>query len=300
MLPVTVRGDEYGDFPGPWDVLDGWVFPPVTGLPPEREKFLDETVRSHPRISLRLSSARTKVPSIEETLDGIERFREWAGEISGRPVSDGSLSKSIAAFNEHRVLLSSLEERLSKFPGGYAALEVLWLVRSAMVLPREAHSLLLRSALSRDPAPGRAIRARLFLGGGMASRTVMEAIDAAGGTLVGQDLVEGCRIRAAMVDEEGDPALALARRLRALVSGAAESSTGRRGAAMLLERAEEAGADRFLYLGSGAIGPEEEERSLAEEAGRRGIPFLYLETDLSPRASEGQKERIASFIAAGG
>jgi hypothetical protein len=241
-----------------------------------------------------------KVPSTEETLDQVERLREWAGEFSGRPASDGALAKSISLYNENRGLFSALEGRLAESPGAYASLEVFSLVRSAAALPREAHTELIRAALSRDPAAERRFRARLFLGGVTAPRPVMEAIDEAGGVLVGDDLASGHRIHAAMVDEKGDPALAISRRLRAQLLRLAGTEAEPSWAARLFARVEASGADRFLYLGTSAADLPEEAGKIAAEAGRRGIPFLFLETDLSSRFPERQKAQIASFITPGG
>jgi len=300
MLPVTVWGDEYGDSPPSWEVLDGWVFPPVPGLPAEPERFLTEMASGQPQVSLRFTPRSMKVPSTEETLDQVERLREWAGEISGRPASDGALSKSISIFNENRGFISLLEGRLAASPGAYSALEVFWLLRSAMALPREAHTLLLRAALSRDPAPARHFRARLFLGGRMAPRPVMEAIDSAGGVLVGDDLDAGHRNNEAMADERGDPLLSLSRRLRAQILGKTETEVEPSWAVRVLTRIEASGADRFLYLATGSAAFPEEAGKLAAEAGKRGIPFLSLELDSSSRFSEREKEKVSSFIASSG
>jgi hypothetical protein len=124
----------------------------------------------------------------------------------------------------------------------------------------------------------------------------MEAIDAAGAALAGEALDAGQRTLEAMVEEGGDPALALARRLRSRMLGMAEEEVDPSWVARLLDRVETSGADRFLHLGTGAAAPTENFGKLAEEAGKRGIPFLCLETDLSPGASERQEERIASFL----
>jgi len=298
MLPVTICGDEYRGVPEPcpWEILDGWVLPPVSGLPPESVTFLPEAFTGLPQVSLGFSSRGMKVPSTEETLDRVELLREWAGDVSGRPANDGALGKSISVYNENRRLFYTLEGRLASTPGAYSAVEVFRLFRSAMVLPREAHTELLRAALSRDPANVRRFRTRIFLGGMTALLPVMEAIDAAGVALAGEALDAGHRTLDAMVDEGGDPALALARRLRSLMLGLAEEKVDPSWAVRLLDRVEVSGADRFLHLGTGAAARTENIGKLAEEAGSRGIPFLCLDMDRSPGWSERQKERIASFL----
>ncbi len=298
MLPVTICGDEYRGVPepSPWEILDGWVLPPVSGLPPESLNFLPKAFPVLPQVSLCFSSRGMKVPSAEETLDRVELLREWAGDVSGRPANDGALGKSISVYNENRRLFSALEGRLASAPGAYSAVEVFRLFRSASSLPREAHTELLHAALSRDPANMRRFRARVFLGGMTALLPVMEAIDAAGAALAGEALEAGHRTPEAMVDEEGDPALALARRLRSRMLGLAEEEVDPSWAVRLLDRVEASGADRFLHLGTGVAAHTENIGKIAEEAGKRGIPFLCLEMDPSPGGSERRQERIASFL----
>jgi len=298
MLPVTVCGDEYRVVPEPcpWEIIDGWVLPPVSGLPPESVNFLPEAFTVLPQVSLGFPSRGMKVPSGEEALDRVEMLREWAGDVSGMPANDGALSKSISVYNESRRLFSALEGRLASTPGAYSAVEVYRLFRSAMALPREAHTGLLRAALSRGPADVRRFRARIFLGGMTALRPVMEAIDASGAALAGEAFDAGHRTLEAMVDEAGDPALALARRLRSRMLGLAEEEVDPSWAARLLDRVEASGAERFLHLGTGSDAHMEKIGKLAEEAGKRGIPFLCLEMDLSPGWPEQRKERIASFL----
>jgi benzoyl-CoA reductase subunit C len=298
ILPVTVRGDEYRGSSDPWSVLDGWVFSQVHGLPQDPDCFEADPAYGKPQFHILFTPRRMKVPSMEEALDQVEMLREWAGDVSGRMVSDGALSKSISSYNENRMLLSGLEERLSSCPGDFSAREVFLLVRSAAALPREAHSLLLRSALSRTPKPARRIAARVFLGGATAPLPVMQAIDGAFGALVGDDLEEGHRYNEQKADESGDPALAFSRRLRARLLGLEEAK--RRCAARLLERIRATGADRFLYLKTGVSESAEYADTLAAESGRLGLPFHCLAADLAGGISNSWKEEIASFIRNGG
>ena len=298
MLPVTVWGDEYDRSASslPWKVLDAWVLPPVPGQP-EPADLLPDAASALPRISLRFSSRSMKVPTTEEALDCVERLRDWAGECTGRPPTDGALGKSIRIFNENRRLFSVLGGRLASDPGTYLAREVCWLYRSAMALPREAHSELLRAALSRGPAPEPGFRVKVFLGGRMVTTAAMEAIDAAGAAVVGEALAGGGRTPGS-IDEERDPALALARRLRTQILGWVEPDAEPSWATRELDRVEASGADRFLFLGAGAE-PQDHCRKLAAEAERRGIPFFCLEGDPSARFPERQAEEIARFLAPG-
>ena len=57
--------------------------------------------------------------SVEEALDRVEALAEWAGAVSGFPVSEGELWKSIRAHATLRSLLDALD-------GGQAYLAFLW------------------------------------------------------------------------------------------------------------------------------------------------------------------------------
>lgn len=297
ILPVTVCGDEYrgAPAPGPWSVLDAFVFPPVPAPPPEFVNVLTEAVPRLPHVSLRLSGT-TEALSTVEALDRVELLREWAEKISGRPVTDGALGKSIGVFNENRRLFSAMGKRLASVPGAYSATELYWLFRSALAIPGEAHSELLHAALSRGP--GRAFHSRIFLEGRIPTEAVVEAIDAAGAAVVGAAFLEGNRTPESMADEGGDPALALARRLRSQLLGWAERQAVPSWAARQVDRVEASGADRFLYLGAGA-GLADRSGELAAEAKKRGIPFLSLEADPSGEGRDGTKARIGGFLGTG-
>lgn len=299
MLPVTVFGDEYNaGSPRFREVLDGWVLPPVSGLPLETVDHLLAAAFELPRISLHLSDRSMKVPSTEDALDRVEQLREWAGDISGRLATEGALEKSIAIFNENRRLAALLEGRLASDPGAYSAREICWLFRSAMALPREAHTELLHAALSRGASSGGRPRLKVFLGGVAAVKPAMEAIDGAGAVLVGATLAAGLRTLEAAVEKGGDPALALARRLRSQLLGLAEAAVDPSWAGRMLDRVEESGANRFLYLG-GVVDSEEHSGKLAEEARKRGIPFLFVEGDPAPGLSDRRKDQVAKFLASG-
>lgn len=297
LLPVTVCGDEPPGSPSerPWGILDAWVFPPVPAIPHGSLSFLAETLSAVPRISLSFSLRGMKVPSAEEALDRVEMLREWAGELSGRPVTDGALAKSLASYRENRGLRADLQSRMAAAPGLYSAAEIFGLFRSGMALPREAHSMLLRAALCRIPTAEKRFTARVFLVGLTAWRQVMEAIDAAGATVAGEAFDAEDHGATVMSGKEGDPALAAARRLRSRLLCLAEEEADPTRANRLLDRAEACGADRVLHLGGGAARTGGSGK-LDVAARERGMPFLRIERDPAGRTREGQIERISSFL----
>lgn len=92
--------------------------------------------------------------SLEEALDRIEALAEWVGAVSGSPVSEGGVWKSIRAYATRRSLLDALDERLARETAFLTPEERRVIVRAGIFLPPEAHSRLLSSILGIDPESG--------------------------------------------------------------------------------------------------------------------------------------------------
>src|SRR4030067_325736 len=129
-----------------------------------------------------ISPAAAVAPGAPEyLLDRGEAFREWAGTVSGRVVSEGALERSVWVYNENRRVFALLEERMAETPGSFSGTELWAYARAGMALPREGHTEILNKALSRSRAVPGPMRAKVFLTGMLATGPVMEALDAAGG-----------------------------------------------------------------------------------------------------------------------
>jgi len=91
--------------------------------------------------------------SLEEALDRIEALAEWVGAVSGSPVSEGALWKSLRAYAVRRLLLDALDERCTRETAFLTPEERRDIVRAGIFLPPEAHSRLLSSILGIDTEP---------------------------------------------------------------------------------------------------------------------------------------------------
>ena len=96
---------------------------------------------------------RVSPVSLEEALERIEALAEWAGAVSGSPVFEGGVWKSIRAYAIRRSLLKALDERSSREPPFLTPEERRNIVRAGIFLPPEAHSRLLSSILGIGPDP---------------------------------------------------------------------------------------------------------------------------------------------------
>jgi hypothetical protein len=98
----------------------------------------------------RFAFPRVRPVSVEEALDRIEALAEWVGAVSGSPVFEGGLWKSIRAYATRRSLLDALDERFSRDTAFLTPEERRDIVRAGIFLPPEAHSRLLSSILGID------------------------------------------------------------------------------------------------------------------------------------------------------
>jgi hypothetical protein len=129
--------------------IDAWVVGPYR--PP-----LPESENGKPRFAF----PAVPVPDAPSALDLLESLAEWVAGISGRPVTEGALWKSIDAYRERAEflhLLSVRDPHGRRFPSGTVAGD---LARAGDFLPPEAHSLLLARSLARSwPAGARCAEA---------------------------------------------------------------------------------------------------------------------------------------------
>ncbi|NNF83633.1 MAG: 2-hydroxyacyl-CoA dehydratase [Deltaproteobacteria bacterium] len=318
ILPVTIWGNEFphssrrGIPPfvcsvaggvvsairsGKWGEIDAWVFPSTCDTFQNAFEVLFPPEIECPRFPF-VFPASSEIPGATEyMLDRMEVFREWAGEISGREVSEGALERAIGAYNENLQAFGLLEKRMRDSPGSFSGVELFTLARAGMVLPRDGHTKILVGALSRSREPSRKTRAKVFLTGMMPTEPVMEAIDAAGAAIVGNDLALGHRYYSGPADETGDMLLSLARRHLRRDPCSTLHGFARPRIEELFRRFDDSGADRLLLLRMRQCEPESGDiPDMAEPSRDRGIPFLHLDIDLQAEEAASAKTRIEAFV----
>jgi hypothetical protein len=89
--------------------------------------------------------------NLEEALDRIEALAEWVDAMSGSPISEGGLWKSIRAHAARRSLLDTLDERIAREAAFLTPGERRDIVHAGAFLPPETHSRLLSTILGIDP-----------------------------------------------------------------------------------------------------------------------------------------------------
>ena len=321
MLPVTIWGNEFAPassagvpsspcsvaggvissiLSGKWEKIDAWVIPSACDTLRNTCEVLFPPHDERPRFPFVFPASADAPGAAEYMLDRVEAFREWAGEVSGREVSEGALDSSVRVYNENRRAFALLEERMAESPGSFTGMEFLTIARAGMALPKETHTKMLRGALARSNAIPAETRAKVFLSGILATFPVMEALDEAGAAIVGNDLALGNRYYSGSPRESGDMALSLVRRHLRKDPCSTLHGVGRTRSEHLFDRSDGSGADRILLLRVRQCEPDSVEiPDMADESRKRGIPFLCLDIDLHGEERTSVKMRIESFVETG-
>jgi len=140
LLPIALESPE------DLSLLSGQVDACLVGGDPSPARVPSEGIPS-------FAFPRVPPGSVEEALDRIEALAEWACAVSGFPVSEGALWKSIREHATLRSLLDALDERCVRETTFLTPEERRDIVRAGIVLPPEAHSRLLSSILGIDHEP---------------------------------------------------------------------------------------------------------------------------------------------------
>lgn len=145
-------------------------------------------------------------------------MRDALEKFSGQKISDEQIRQSIVIFNKHRSLMRKLYDFRRINPGVLRAREVLAVVQSGLLMPKEEHSKMveeLLASLEKEKKPSVDGKARVVISGSMCQAPrldVLNAIEDAGGVIVDDDLWMGARYSITDAPETGDPFEALADR----------------------------------------------------------------------------------------
>jgi benzoyl-CoA reductase/2-hydroxyglutaryl-CoA dehydratase subunit BcrC/BadD/HgdB len=132
--------------------------------------------------------------------------------LSGVPVTDAALARSIALFNENRGLLRRLFEDRRSGNARLTSTDLQALVKSSMVMDKAEHTVLLRQVLAGLEAVPRDERIRLYLSGRLCHAPhpeLLQAIEECGAIVVDNDLYTGARYISTDVREGIDPVEAI-------------------------------------------------------------------------------------------
>jgi benzoyl-CoA reductase subunit C len=242
-------------------------------------------------------------PSAAPYLRGeYDRLRRMLEEIGGAEVTEESLRRSIAVFNENRALLRELQVLKRESPWKVAAHEAYALLAVAGLVPREEHNELLRETLPL--LRGRAVRVqdriRVVFEGGFCEQPPLDLIRAIGLScyVVDDDLLVGLRWILTDVPSGPDPLGDLARSyLDASTYSPVQHDPRKPKERMLLERIERSGARAAIVAAAKMCEPGlEEQVTYVHALEAAGVPYFVTEFEENMTNFEQLEIQLETFV----
>lgn len=149
--------------------------------------------------------------------DRMQRCRQDIEQLLGRKITDDSLKKSISLYNQNRRLMRQVIDIARAKPGVLRARDMVGLVQSGMVMPKEEHNRLLEGLIPQLRKKRASSRqgVKVYLCGQLCMAVKVEVLDLIedlGGQVVWDDLYTGSRYMASDASETLPPMEALTQR----------------------------------------------------------------------------------------
>jgi benzoyl-CoA reductase subunit C len=233
------------------------------------------------------------------------QLRDELAEVVGGPITDDALRETFTIFNRNRGLIRTLYDlrRSGRLP--LSARQLQDIVKSSMVMDREAHSALLERLLDwLDAHPASQPNgARIYLSGHLCQAPklpLLDLIEECGAVTVDDDLYHGYRYIACDIEPTGDPIEALAdwyltRNERVPCPTRASGKVD--WDSFLAKAVARSGAQGVIVLMAKFCEPHMYYYpEIKERLEREGIPHLLIETEHESMPLEAFKTRIETFV----
>lgn len=231
-----------------------------------------------------------------------DRLKRGVEEISGAPLTDEALRRSINLFNENRRLLRELYEIKSTTPWLVSADEAYVLVALAGLLPREEHNELLETLLPqiRARAKRKQDKIRVVFEGGFCEQPPLDMIRAIARScyVVDDDLLIGLRWLLSDVSLVGDPLLNLAAAyLENSSYSPVQHDLRKPKEQMLLARIRSARADAAILTAAKMCEPGlEEQVAYGRALDEAGIPYFVGEFEENMTSFDSMEIQLETFV----
>ncbi|MFC1926763.1 2-hydroxyacyl-CoA dehydratase subunit D, partial [Chloroflexota bacterium] len=233
----------------------------------------------------------------------LREFKERFEKAFGLSISDESLWESIRIYNRNRELLSKLYDLRRQNLGLLSGREVLAIVQSAMVMPKDEHSDLLEKLLAelekRKPATNNNVR--LWLSGQLCQPPrvdLLNSIERVGAVIVDDDLYYGYRYFAGNTPLNGDPLEAMAKRyLYMPIFCPTRVDSEQNWGEQLVKRAKESKAQGVIILMANYCEAHAMfYPSVREKLSAAGIPNMMIQTEYETVSLRGEETRVQAFV----
>ncbi len=230
----------------------------------------------------------------------ISNFTKKLSKDFGAKISNGDLKESVKIYNESRSLIEQLYELRKAEAVPITGADAMRILLSGCIMPREKYNGLLAEALgeinNRDGISN--YRARLMVGGSaLDDPQLLEVIEGLGGVVVTDSLCFGSRHFLDMVEENGAPLDAIAKRyyygnpcprmmnqFKNRLKSTEDLARGANVDGVILQK--------IVFCDNHAV----ESPMLADELEAKGIPVLILEREYMLSDIGRLKTRVEAFM----
>ncbi|MDO8473508.1 MAG: 2-hydroxyacyl-CoA dehydratase family protein [Dehalococcoidia bacterium] len=233
-------------------------------------------------------------------MEELEQFRQALAGLTGAPVTDDALGKSIRLHNETRTLLREVYEFRKPDPPMLSGEEALDVVMATMVLPKIKANALLRQLageLMQRRQPPVNLGPRIMITGSIIDQPgLIRMVEESGGVVVSDDLCTATRYFWYKVSEDGDPMAALARHTTEKPVCACMHPAEAR-VEYMMDLVREYNVQGIIYFNLMYCDPFLYEGVLFKKKFEdRGIPTIALETEHIPSGMGQLKTRVQAFL----
>jgi len=291
---------------GKYNFLDGMIFSPgcdsIRRLDDCWRKAAEESHGVFPAYRFYLGIPHKVTDySLDWFVSEIRRFIDSLSEHFGITISDKALRQSIKEYNHSRTLLKKLDDLRFQDTVPISGADATAVIISANAMPRDAYNAILEKLLSKLQKSKNGLngKKRLLLGGSAHDDSdILALIESSGGVIVGDTLCFGSRSYVDLIEEDGDPVIAIAKRYLTRKLCPRVFGSYKERMAYMRERVREAKADAVILQNIRFCDMHGAENSLYErDLEAMGIPCLKIEREYGPMAEEGRiKMRVDAFI----
>ncbi|MCX7982126.1 MAG: 2-hydroxyacyl-CoA dehydratase family protein [Syntrophales bacterium] len=236
----------------------------------------------------------------EYTIDILKRFQEELSSYLNVTVSREAIEKSIALMNEIRVTLGQFDRLRADGLIALSAEDYYTVFRAAMIMERHEFLQELKELIgkAKRKEPYSRTKAKVFIVGGMCKvPEIFNAIEEAGGFIVGDDLCIGARYYYGLCPTGLEPIEAIARRILSRPVCPAKHGGINSRLDHIVMRVKETGSEGVIFVTYKFCDPHAfDYPDLRKRLESEGYPTLLLEIE-DPLPSEGQvRTRCEAFV----
>ncbi len=228
------------------------------------------------------------------------RIRHFLEAERGSAIADEELAASIRGYDEHRAMMRRLYAVRRANPQGLSGRDMLSVVLSWFVMPREEHARALERLLDGVESTEQTLtddRPRVYVVGSVCSSPdYIAAIEDAGCVVAGDDLCTGSRAFLVGATPNGDPLDRLARMYLSRSPCPAKHCPGYDPCTYILEQSHESQAEGVIFLLTKFCDPWAFDYTyVRDRLSNAQMPSILLEIEQHVPPSEQFRTRVSAF-----